>query len=171
MGYFSDTGMPVIREAVPGDCDAIARMNAILQKMHADELPALFKADGGWSQADVRQTMEETGTLFGVAEMQGALVGYIYARSAGRPESAFRHAMEMVVIHHLVVLPRYRRMGVGSGLFDYAKSAAERANVQVIIADVWSFNDRARSFFQRCGLSVCNESLSGDFGAPETRRN
>ncbi|MDH3228697.1 MAG: GNAT family N-acetyltransferase [Alphaproteobacteria bacterium] len=153
--------MPV-RAATQDDCAAIARLNGIVQDIHAAALPDLFKPvpAGACPSAAILEMMREDGAFMGLAEVDGTCAGYVYARIVRRPETAFRYAVVMVYVHHISVQPAFRGQGIGRELVAFVISRARRENIRTVAADVWSFNHAAKSFFERCGLSVFNERMS-----------
>lgn len=155
--------MPV-RAATPDDCAAIARLNEVVQQHHADALPDLFKpaSAGGLPESRILDLMRRDGVFIALAEMDGNAAGYVYAEVVRRPDSAQRYAMDLIYIHHIAVLPALQGRGVGRDLVDHVKSRARTENIATVRADIWSFNEGARSFFRSCGLSTINETMSVD---------
>jgi GNAT superfamily N-acetyltransferase len=152
-----------VRDATGSDAEIVARLNRIVQALHVEALPEYFKplsAQKCLPEEFVR-IMQEDDSFIGIAVVDQEPVGYIYAQFICRPEDIFRQAFQAVYIHHLVVLPEHRRLGIGRRLVDYVKQSACRRNVTAIGTDVWAFNRDARLFFERCGLSVINEKMFG----------
>ena len=76
-----------------------------------------------------------------------------------RAETPFSYAYEMVYVHQIGVAPDFRKRGVGRALLEAARAAAEEQGISLMAADLWSFNEDARAFFRRCGLTPFNERL------------
>lgn len=76
-----------------------------------------------------------------------------------RPEDRFRHACQMVYLHHLSVRPAWRRRGIGEALVEAVRESATGRGIALLALDVWSFNDGARAFFRRQGFATYNERM------------
>ncbi|VGO19815.1 GNAT family N-acetyltransferase [Pontiella sulfatireligans] len=79
----------MIRIAKPSDLKDIARLSQILQKMHADNFPAFFKAtpDDAAFCAWFKNVIEEPESLVLVATDSDTMVGYLYAKEERKSES------------------------------------------------------------------------------------
>lgn len=70
--------VPVCR-ATDSDTEAIAALNQIVQQLHADEVPWMFKTEGLTPQA-FTSIMKHKDTLMFVAESGGETAGYLFAQ-------------------------------------------------------------------------------------------
>lgn len=150
-----------IRQAGAGDADALSLLNADVQALHAAAVPWWFKppGPGSFPPGAAAALIAKPENLVFLAEAAGAPTGYAYAEIIRQAETPFRHACEMVHLHHLSVRPACRRQGVGSALIAAVRAAAAERGITLLGADVWSFNDAARNFFRRHGFTVFNERL------------
>jgi ribosomal protein S18 acetylase RimI-like enzyme len=151
----------VVRRAVAADAEALSALNAEVQAIHAKALPWLFKAPGSdtFSPSAVEALLGEADSLIFVAELHGIAAGYAVAQVVRRPETPFHFAHDMLYVNHFGVRAAARRQGVGSALMAAVRAAATQCGVATVALDVWSFNERARAFFCRRGLSTYNERL------------
>ena len=94
-----------------------------------------------------------------IAEIDGAPVGYAYAEIVRRAETAFHYAYAMIYLHHISVRPEHRRKGVGDALLAAVRAAGKDEGVTLLTAEVWMFNETARAFFRRHGLTPYTERL------------
>ena len=151
----------MIREATKQDVRAIRLLYSYAQEHHAEGLPHLFKkpkpnADPGWSITDY---LRHRGAFIALYFDEEEAVGYVAARRADRREDTVRFAQSMLYIDQIGVAPAFRRRGYGRALIDYVKERAAAAGNVTVALDVWSFNDRARSFFQSCGFISYREQM------------
>jgi len=152
---------PTIRPATAADAEAVAMLNAHVQALHAENLPWRFKPPGpaSFPPSAAAALIAKPETIFFVAEVGGATVGYVYAEIVRRPETPFQYALETVYIHHVSVAPKMRAKDIGEALLDAVRAEAARLKIELITLDVWSFNANARSFFRRNGFRIYNERL------------
>ena len=150
-----------VRRASEADAEAISRLSADVQEVHATALPDLFKSPAAYSfpPAEIAELIRAPESLLFLAEIDSQPVGYAYAEVIRRPDGPFRLAQEMVYLHHRSVRPDHRRKGVGDALIGAWRTAAEELGITLLALDVWSFNEAARRFFKHHGFTAYNERL------------
>ncbi len=149
-----------VRPATAGDAQAIAVLNAEVQELHARTLPQLFKPpDPASFSAAIAELLAGPQNRVFIADEDGEAVGYLYAQVVRRPESALRHALDLVYIHHIAVRRTHRGQGCGEALVQRALALAREEGIARVELDVWSFNEGARAFFRRQGFTVFNERM------------
>lgn len=152
-----------IRRATAADADAVSSLNAVVQALHAEEMPWRFKPPGpaAFPPEAAAALIAKPENLIFVADIQmvAATVGYIYAEVLRRDETPFTYAHEMVYIHHISVRPEFREQDLGEALLNAVRAAAAERKIELITLDVWSFNGKARAFFRRNGFRIYNERL------------
>jgi len=157
------TGMTklTIRRATARDAGTLSMLNADVQAIHAAALPWWFKPPGpeSFPPAAAAALIAKPEKLVFIAEADSDAAGYAYAEVIRQAETPFRHAYEMVYLHHISVRPAQRRRGVGSALIAAVRSAADEIGITLLGADIWSFNDVGRAFFRRHGFTTFNERL------------
>ena len=151
----------LVRRASKADAEAISRLNADVQAVHAAALPGWFKPPSASTLPPeaAAELIGDPDSLVFLAELESEPAGYAYAEVIRRPEEPWREAYEMVYLHHISVRPARRRQGVGSALIEAVRSAAAEIGIALMGADIWSFNDAARAFFRRQGFTSFNERL------------
>jgi ribosomal protein S18 acetylase RimI-like enzyme len=150
-----------IRQATSRDADTLSLLNTDVQALHAAALPHWFKPPGpeSFPPGVAAALIAKPANLILLAEAGGEAAGYVYAEVVRQPETPFRRAYAMVYIHHISIRPSHRRQGVGSALIEAVRDAAGELGITLLGADVWSFNEAARSFFRRHGFTTFNERL------------
>lgn len=151
----------IVRPATPEDAESIERLNADVQALHAAALPTLFKSPTAIALPahDVRELMRAPAVRLLLAEADGEPAGYAYAEIRRRPENGFRFANDSVYLHQISVVPAQRGRGVGCALMDAVRAIAKSQGISQIELDVWTFNAKAREFFQRQGFVTFNERM------------
>ena len=104
-----DRPRPLVRDAAPGDFDAIAR----IYSHYVEHALATFEeiAPSVDEMRARHAAIAAAGLPYLVAELDGRLAGYAYA-SAYRPRSAYRHTIEDSVY----VAEGFGRCGIGRAL-------------------------------------------------------
>ncbi len=148
-----------VRRATIHDAKVIARLNMAVQTLHASALPAVFKSatSGAFTAGEVTQLLEAAGSRILLAERDGQPVGYAYVELVRRPETPFRFAHHAAYLHHLAVEPSVQGHGVGRALMSAVDAIAAADGLTCVELTVWSFNERARTFFARQGFETFQE--------------
>jgi ribosomal protein S18 acetylase RimI-like enzyme len=150
-----------VRRATAADAELVSALNADVQAIHAAAFPQRFKSPGPetFLPPAAATLIARSGNLVFIAEADGEAVGYAYAEVIRRPETAFHHAHDSIYLHHISVKPNRRRRGVGAALLETVRAAGQEMGIDLLTADVWSFNEDARAFFRRHGLAPYIERL------------
>jgi GNAT superfamily N-acetyltransferase len=167
----SPTNSPKVRRADDRDIPALDALNAVVQGLHADALPALFKQPlPGGTTAFFTDALRRDGVVVFVAEIDEVLVGYLFAEETHRLAGAFTHDSHVLYIHHVSVEDSHRRIGVGRALFAAAEDWARMRDLTDLRLDHWAFNDRAHDFFGGLGFEVDNVRMSRPVSGPGRAR-
>ena len=151
----------VIASATEADAEAISALNREVQSVHATALPRLFKLPGpeSFPPSAVRELLAKPENVVLLARFGCEPAGYVYAEIIGRPETSLRYAHALIYLHHISVAVVHRKRGVGRALVEAARQIGAQQGISTLALDVWSFNEPARRFFRRCGLTPYNERL------------
>jgi ribosomal protein S18 acetylase RimI-like enzyme len=143
-----------IRNAVDADLDALIRLNAQVQRLHAEVYPADFKSltDAGEVRDFLVSAMRQTHHTILLAQIDGAVVGYAWFEIQDRPQTPFTWPRKRVFLHQICVDFGHRRLGVGSALITRVEERALAGGIGEFALDLWLLNDTAQAFFKSCGL-------------------
>ncbi|WP_326777627.1 GNAT family N-acetyltransferase [Streptomyces sp. NBC_01445] len=147
--------MTRIREASPGDVDAMVRLSGMVQRLHARHRPDLFvdePSEAGMAERFRGWLREEASTLLVAESDEGEVVGYTFCRVERREGSLITRPAAVVSMEHLAVDPGSARSGVGAALVEAVRDVGRRAGCRRPVASVWEFNAAARPFYQAIGL-------------------
>lgn len=129
----------IVRRARPEDA---AALRAILQDtLESTWLPQLTPAAAGEARSGVRPAtyVAERGSLFRVAEVDGAIVGLV--------------DWEGDFVHALHVRGSHAGQGVGTRLMDVAEAEIAAAGFDAVRLETDTFNARSRAFYAKRGFS------------------
>lgn len=145
--------MEVIR-ATTRDAEVISALNYEVQHVHAEALPRIFKpASSDTFPTDlVRQLLTEPDTYMFLCYVDAEPAGYIWAQIIRRPETTVSYAAETMFIHHISVNAPNQGMGCGRALVQAVLDLANETLIPTVALDVWSFNTRAKEFFEEQGF-------------------
>ena len=57
-------------------------------------------------------------------------------------------------VDDILVLGEFRRKGVGTALYEEALCRAKRFGAEHLELMVWAFNESARKFYEKCGMTL-----------------
>lgn len=150
-----------LREANTEDLDAFYGFFAQVQSIHADAEPEFFRPPV--KDEALRQYFEsmvedpDNHLLF--ACLDGVEVGFIHFFLGLRPQNIFQQERLVGYIHGLVVSEEHRQTGCASMLIEHVKQAAKRENISLLGIDFWSFNDVARTCYEKAGFKMRKEFM------------
>jgi ribosomal protein S18 acetylase RimI-like enzyme len=145
-----------IRAAFDADLDALIRLNAQAQKLHAQVYPADFRSltDEGEVGDVFASVMRETHHTILLAQIDDAVAGYAWFEIQDRPQTPFTWAKKRVFLHHICVDCGHRRLGVGSALISQVEERVIAGGIAEVALDMWPLNDTAHAFFKSCALKT-----------------
>lgn len=152
-----------VREATPADAPVVARLNAVVQRLHHEAHPDRFcppheKATTplfrDWlSGADQRWLPGTAVTKAWLCEDdRGEPLGYVLAVHRETPVSPFKPAMSWIQLDQIAVREDTRRCGIGNALVGAVEHWAHSLHVDTIELSVGEFNEGARRFFSALGF-------------------
>jgi ribosomal protein S18 acetylase RimI-like enzyme len=148
----------IIRQAVPEDAVDIAVVNDVVQKIHAEAYPEVFKYPTDLQEATAffREKVQEKDHFVLVAFEEDQMIGYVWFAIEQRKENPFKYKREMVYIHQIAVSLNHRHKGIGRALMDKVEAFAQEQGIRNIALDTWSFNRGAHLFFEKVGIGPYN---------------
>jgi len=143
----------IIRRAVEADLPAVARLLYEVQQIHAEGRPDLFLAGTRkYSDEELKAIfVDDTRPVF-VAEMDGIVVGYAFCVVQQAPASPTLRPIKELYIDDLCVEQRQRGLHIGTQLYEFVRSFAEKVACDRIILNVWCLNESAVQFYRRLGM-------------------
>jgi GNAT superfamily N-acetyltransferase len=150
----------VIRPASPADYEATCALFDELDALHREQLPRLFRASAGRprSQAyfdELLSTQSSSVLLAAVPD----IVGLATVRLQRAPDFAVFIPQQWGVIDDIVVLPSWRRRGIGARLARAAENWARERGAAWLELGVYHFNTEARAFYEALGYLPISTKL------------
>ena len=158
-----------VRPAAPADLAAAGRLGALLMRMHHDFDPARFIAatrrSGDAYASWLRTQLADPDVVVRVAEGEGRIVGYAYARLEGTDYMALRGPAG--VLHDMIVDPAHRGRGVGRMLLDAMIAALRRLDAPRIVLSTAAANEAAQRLFARAGFRPTMVEMTRELDADD----
>jgi ribosomal protein S18 acetylase RimI-like enzyme len=140
-----------VRAAATDDLDAIVQLCQVMQELHAKWFPGEFHSD--LDEKDLSALFERSLGSIGIAELQGAPVGYVLFEAQSIPATPLNLAIKQVFIHHLSVADKVRRKGVATALMDYVQLQARELGIGQVALARSAPNIAAQRFFEAQGFA------------------
>jgi len=142
-----------IRAAGAGDDAVLAEIAAVVQQLHFQERPDVFKPVNVEALRDwFRSALQSSQRHVLLAEVAGTPAGYAVVLDGERTEDAFACARRWREVDQLAVIPAQRHRGVARALIDHAAAAARADGMPALELNAWAFNQAARATFRRLGF-------------------
>jgi len=144
-----------IRRATRLDLPALGRMGALLMRTHYAFDQQRFLAPGtnaedGYAWFLGEQLKDDVNVIVLVADLQGDVVGYVYAGLEPISWKELRDACGF--IHDIVVEERGRRKGVATALMDAAMAWLKEKGAPRVVLWTADQNEGAQQLFARMGF-------------------
>jgi ribosomal protein S18 acetylase RimI-like enzyme len=143
----------MIRPAVKSDLPAVAKLAAKLVAQHHAFDPLRFfvpeRVEEGYAWWFGQELPRDEVALL-VAETEGAIVGYAYARMEERDWNALLDACG--ALHDIYVEETHRRRGLATSLARAALDALERKGAPRVVLHTAAPNVGAHAFFEKLGF-------------------
>jgi ribosomal protein S18 acetylase RimI-like enzyme len=97
-----------------------------------------------------------------LAEQAGEVVGYAMLQFVSRPANPYMNARKFVHVEEFCVDENHQRMGIGQRLMAGLKKLAREKGCPRIELDVWSFNERAKQFYEAAGMTAYRTFMEMD---------
>ena len=144
----------MIRRAKPKD---IERINALLfqvAKIHADGRPDIFKtATKKYSDEQLLKIIQNDQTpIFVATDESDFVLGYAFCVYQITKDSLLLQDRKTLYIDDICVDENARGRHIGKSLYEYVLNFSKQNGFDNITLNVWSLNDGAYKFYQKCGM-------------------
>ena len=143
----------LIRDAKPSDSQAIVDLIGEVQALHVASRPETFRpVPEPEIAAWLGQALQNPGNRIWVAEVDGAVCGYLLSvvrKQAGNPFVIDRTWLEL---DQLCVLRAHRRQGIAKALIATAMAHADTQGFRDVELSTWAFNHDAQRAFKQLGF-------------------
>lgn len=143
-----------IRRAGKEDLNGINKLLYEVAAIHHNGRPDLFKADTKkYSDEELIEIIEDDvrPILVGVDEKEQVL-GYAFCVFQQHKEDNILTDIKTLYIDDLCVDQERRGMHIGKQLYEYILSFAKEQGCYNVTLNVWTCNQSAMKFYEKCGL-------------------
>ena len=148
-----------IRKASELDIDAIVELNRQIGEIHHQHYPEVFCPPSPEERAFLLTAIAAEGRLFCVAELDGAVVGFLTARIDINESIPFLSKQPICRIGSVVVDEGHRSQGIGRALIAHCDHWARAHGAHQIRLEVMSFNERAKALYEALGFKMLSQTM------------
>lgn len=143
-----------IRRAVKNDIPGINELLYQVAKVHHDGRPDIFKANAKkYNDEELAEIIEDDERpIFVAVDENDRVIGYSFCIFMQHKDNHVLTDIKTLYIDDLCVLEGMRGQHIGSGLYEYVLDFARGAGCYNVTLNVWSLNEPAMKFYEKCGL-------------------
>ncbi len=143
----------IIRRATASDIKKIKDLLNQVLDVHHNARPDLFKANcRKYNDNELKEIIFDNSTPVFVADENGEVLGYAFCIFVCHENNNILTDIKTLYIDDLCVDSTVRGKGIGKALYDFAVDVAKKNDCYNITLNVWSCNDDALRFYEKCGL-------------------
>lgn len=144
-----------IRFATGQDIPCLMNLLRQVEGVHHDIRPDLFRDGGEKYEPEALKTLlaDENRPVL-AAEEDGTVVGYAFCVLEQTQNDPARLDRRELYLDDLCVDASVRGKGVAKQLWQGTVDLAKKLGCDAVTLNVWEGNDRARKFYENCGLSI-----------------
>lgn len=156
-----------IRAASAADAASIAALNVVVQSLHSNAHPTLFKPpDPEAFERTLHEWLARDDLLGFIAEDDDeAPIGYVLVVRRSRADTALTKGADIVELDQIAVLPARQHRGVGRALAAEVFNLARQVGAARVELGVWEFNQEAHEFFTSLGFTPFMRRMALDLDA------
>ena len=142
-----------IRRAKEQDIDALTRLLSQVLEVHHRARPDLFKTNvTKYTTEELCELIcDDTRPIF-VATDGDEIVGYVFCVFVQHKDNNILTDIKTLYIDDLCVEQSRRGEHIGKALYEYALNFAKESDCYNLTLNVWSGNESAMRFYEKCGL-------------------
>jgi ribosomal protein S18 acetylase RimI-like enzyme len=155
----------LIRSATPNDLEELGNLAGALVRLHHALDPKRFLLVEGVERGYARffkAQLEDPDTIVAVAESDGRIVGYVYARLEPRDWNSLLDACG--ALHDIFVLESHRRRGIAGKLLEDLATRFKARGAPRFVLSTAAGNETAQRFFERHGFRRTMIEMTRELG-------
>lgn len=143
-----------IRRAQECDLEGINRLLLQVLTVHHNGRPDLFKGSTRkYTDEELKELLhDEERPVFVAVDEENRINGYAFCMLIQHLEDNILTDIKTLYIDDLCVEESLRGMHIGKALYDYVISFARESGCYNVTLNVWSLNEAAMKFYEKCGL-------------------
>lgn len=143
----------IIRRAKAADAAGINKLLKQVLMVHHEGRPDLFKADcKKYTDSELLDIINDDSKPIFVADEGGNVVGYAFCVHKQYINNNILTDIKSLYIDDLCVDEEHRGHHVGKSIFDYVTEYGKANGYYNLTLNVWSCNESAMRFYEKCGL-------------------
>ena len=144
-----------IRRANPNDSGKINELLFQVAKIHAEGRPDIFKsATKKYSDEELIGIINnDSSPIFVAVDERDAVLGYAFCIYQITNNNRLLQDKKTLYIDDICIDENSRGGHIGKHLYDYVVKFAVDNGFDNITLNVWSFNEGAFKFYEKCGMS------------------
>lgn len=144
----------MIRRAEEKDISGILGLLRQVLMVHHHGRPDIFKADSQkYNEEDLLNILADDSRPVFVAVEQEKVLGYVFCIFQQHRDHSILTDIKTLYIDDLCVDEKARGQRIGTALYEHVLAFAKEQNCYNITLNVWAFNESARKFYEKLGLS------------------
>ena len=143
-----------IKKAKESDIEQITKLLYQVHKIHSDKRPDLFiPKKKKYNENELKSIIknEEKPIFIATDEKNGNILGYAFCIFQKQNADSMQH-IKTLYIDDLCVDESVRHQHIGTRLYEHVLDFAKCNGCYRVTLNVWSFNDKAISFYNKCGM-------------------
>ena len=143
-----------IRRATESDMDGLNNLLNQVLMVHHKGRPDIFKANcKKYTDEELLGIIaDDSRPIFVAADEDGAVMGYAFCVFQQHIDNNILTDIKTLYIDDLCVDENIRGRHIGKSLYDYVVSFARDNGCYNVTLNVWSLNEGAMKFYEKCGL-------------------
>ncbi len=144
-----------VRNAEKKDIERILYLLLQVNNVHADGRPDIFKKDmRKYTRPQLEKILEDENiSVYIAADENDLCLGYAFCEYSEIDDGTNLVPRKTVYIDDICVDDSCRGAGIGTLLYNHAEFEARKKGCYNITLNVWSFNESAQRFYEKCGMT------------------
>ena len=144
-----------IRRAIISDIPGLNELLHQVHKVHADKRPDLFKeGKKKYNEEELEKIIDnDREPVFVAVDEKKNLLGHVFCIFKENKKESLADIVTLFV-DDLCVSKKARGKGIGAKLYEYVVNFALKNGCYNVTLDVWSCNEQAIKFYEKCGMKV-----------------
>ena len=144
-----------IRRAIISDIPGLNELLHQVHKVHADKRPDLFKeGKKKYNEEELKKIINnDREPVFVAVDEKKNLLGHVFCIFKENKKESLADIVTLFV-DDLCVSEKARGKGIGAKLYEYVVNFALKNGCYNVTLDVWSCNEQAIKFYEKCGMKV-----------------
>ncbi|MEE0896570.1 MAG: GNAT family N-acetyltransferase [Acutalibacteraceae bacterium] len=150
-----------IRRADIKDADKINELLFQVAKIHANGRPDIFKtATKKYSDQELIEIINnDDSPIFVATDEKDFCLGYAFCVFQKTKDSILLQDRKTLYIDDICVDENSRGKHIGKSLYDFIENFAKENGFDNITLNVWSFNESAYKFYEKCGMTPLKTTM------------